>query len=133
MSARGLGGATPERRREIASVGGKAAHAKGTAHEWTAEEARVVGRRGGEAISQDREHMAAIGRKGGEVVSRDRERMAEIGRKGGRAISAQHEHMARIGRRGGQVTAERAGNADAGARDALPSVCPPTPSERCSL
>jgi len=33
--------------REIASKGGVAAHAKGTAHEWTAEEASVAGRKGG--------------------------------------------------------------------------------------
>jgi general stress protein YciG len=35
------------KRREIASKGGKAAHAKGTAHEWTPEEAREAGRKGG--------------------------------------------------------------------------------------
>ena len=34
--------------RAIASQGGKAAHAKGTAHEWTAEEARAAGRKGGQ-------------------------------------------------------------------------------------
>lgn len=44
-----------------------------------------AGRKGGEAVSQDREHMAEIGRKGGEAVSQDREHMAEIGRKGGEA------------------------------------------------
>jgi general stress protein YciG len=36
-----------DKQREIASKGGKAAHAKGTAHEWTKEEAREAGRRGG--------------------------------------------------------------------------------------
>lgn len=35
--------------KRIASKGGKAAHAKGTAHEWTSEEAREAGRRGGQA------------------------------------------------------------------------------------
>lgn len=35
------------RQREIASKGGKAAHQKGTAHEWTKEEAREAGRKGG--------------------------------------------------------------------------------------
>lgn len=39
----------PEKQREIARKGGRAAHAKGTAHEWTSEEARVAGRKGGEA------------------------------------------------------------------------------------
>ena len=35
--------------RRIASKGGKAAHAKGTAHEWTSEEARAAGRKGGQS------------------------------------------------------------------------------------
>ena len=35
------------KQREIASKGGKAAHQKGTAHEWTSEEARDAGRKGG--------------------------------------------------------------------------------------
>jgi general stress protein YciG len=37
----------PNKQREIASKGGKAAHEKGTAHEWTKEEAREAGRKGG--------------------------------------------------------------------------------------
>ena len=55
----------PEKQRMIASKGGKAAHAKGTAHEFTPEEAREAGRTGGMVVSQNREHMAAIGREGG--------------------------------------------------------------------
>jgi hypothetical protein len=51
-------------------------------------------RKGGEAVSQNREHMASIGRKGGEAVSRNREHMAEIGRLGAEARNAQR------GRRG---------------------------------
>lgn len=35
------------KQREIASKGGRAAHQKGTAHEWTSDEAREAGRRGG--------------------------------------------------------------------------------------
>ena len=38
-----------EKQREIASRGGKAAHLKGTAHEWTGEEAKEAGRKGGVA------------------------------------------------------------------------------------
>jgi general stress protein YciG len=38
-----------EKQREIASKGGRAAHQKGTAHEWTADEARTAGRKGGQA------------------------------------------------------------------------------------
>jgi len=55
----------PEKQRMIASKGGKAAHAKGTAHEFTPEEAREAGRKGGMVVSQNREHMATIGREGG--------------------------------------------------------------------
>lgn len=39
----------PEKQREIASRGGKAAHEKGTAHEFTSEEAKEAGRKGGKA------------------------------------------------------------------------------------
>ena len=40
---RGFASMDPARQREIASQGGKAAHAKGTAHEFTSEEARRAG------------------------------------------------------------------------------------------
>ncbi len=59
----------PARQREIASKGGRAAHEKGTAHEWSSGEARDAGRKGGVTVSQDRAHMAAIGREGGESRS----------------------------------------------------------------
>jgi hypothetical protein len=38
-----------EKQREIASKGGRAAHQKGTAHEWSSDEAREAGRKGGMA------------------------------------------------------------------------------------
>jgi general stress protein YciG len=66
-SRRGFASMDPSRQREIASKGGRAAHAKGTAHEWTSEEAREAGRKGGEAVSRDRAHMSQIGREGGEA------------------------------------------------------------------
>jgi len=40
----------PDKQRLIASKGGKAAHQKGTAHEWTVDEAREAGKKGGVAI-----------------------------------------------------------------------------------
>ena len=64
-STRGFASMDPERQRQIAREGGKAAHVKGTAHEFTSEEARSAGRKGGETVSRDRDHMAEIGRKGG--------------------------------------------------------------------
>src|SRR5438477_1302557 len=45
---RGFASMTPEKQREIASKGGRAAHQKGTAHEWTSDEARNAGRKGGQ-------------------------------------------------------------------------------------
>lgn len=46
---RGFASMDRNKQREIASKGGKAAHSKGTAHEWTSEEAREAGRKGGMA------------------------------------------------------------------------------------
>jgi len=43
QSARGFASMDPQRQREIASEGGRAAHQKGTAHEFTSEEARRAG------------------------------------------------------------------------------------------
>ena len=42
-----------------------------------------VARKGGLAVSKNRQHMADIGRKGGQTVSKNREHMASIGRRGG--------------------------------------------------
>jgi general stress protein YciG len=44
---RGFAVMNPDLQRKIASKGGKAAHQKGTAHEWSSEEARLAGRKGG--------------------------------------------------------------------------------------
>jgi uncharacterized protein len=44
--ARGLAAMSPERRREIASKGGRTSQARGTAHQWTAEEASAAGKKG---------------------------------------------------------------------------------------
>ena len=46
---RGFAAMNPEAQRAIAAKGGRAAHQKGTAHEFTSEEARIAGRKGGEA------------------------------------------------------------------------------------
>lgn len=69
-SRKGFASMDKAKHREIASKGGKAAHAKGTAHEYSPEEARVAGRKGGLAVAKDREHMAEIGRRGGESRGR---------------------------------------------------------------
>jgi len=64
-SNRGFASMNREKQREIASKGGRAAHSKGTAHEFSTDEAREAGRKGGQVVSRNRAHMAAIGRKGG--------------------------------------------------------------------
>lgn len=46
---RGFASMDPERQREIAAEGGKAAHEKGTAHQFSSEEARQAGAKGGKA------------------------------------------------------------------------------------
>ena len=74
-SKRGFASMSPEKRREIASKGGKRAHALGTAHEFTPEQARQAGRIGGAKISADRAHMGRIGKKGGKKRATDRQAM----------------------------------------------------------
>jgi general stress protein YciG len=65
-SSRGFAAMNPEKQKEIASEGGRAAHQQGVAHEWNSEEARQAGRKGGQSVSQNREHMSEIGRRGGQ-------------------------------------------------------------------
>jgi general stress protein YciG len=69
---RGFAAMDAEKQKQIASKGGKVAHEKGHAHEFTPEEAREAGRKGGMAVSRDRKHMAEIGRLGGEARSQSR-------------------------------------------------------------
>ena len=73
-SLRGFAAMDPAKQRAIASRGGKAAHAKGTAHEFTPEEARAAGRKGGQAAHAKgtaheftAEEARAAGRKGGQT------------------------------------------------------------------
>ena len=59
-SRRGFAAMSPEKQREIASKGGRVAHQKGAAHQWTADEAREAGRKGGSA-RHGRKTIAPIG------------------------------------------------------------------------
>ena len=54
---RGFASMDHTKQREIASKGGRAAHEKGTAHEWTSDEARAAGRKGGLASHRRREEI----------------------------------------------------------------------------
>ena len=71
---RGFASMDRAKQREIASKGGKAAHQKGTAHEWTSEEARDAGRKGGIASHQRRREQTG-GQSGESAVAMDRSEM----------------------------------------------------------
>lgn len=59
MEDRGFASMDRSKQKEIASKGGKAAHHKGTAHEWTSEEAREAGRKGGMASHRRKQEQAS--------------------------------------------------------------------------
>src|SRR6478752_4896332 len=85
---RGFASMSPEKQREIASKGGRAAHQKGTAHEWTSDEARNAGRKGGQISRggrRDRRRRRRV------VVARPR-------RGTGRARAGRRSGMCQVGR-----------------------------------
>lgn len=75
-SNRGFASMDPERQREIASEGGKAAHQKGTAHEFTSEEARRAG-----SMSHGNRQSAQAGARAGGGVSQGADKQADSGNK----------------------------------------------------
>jgi general stress protein YciG len=106
--ARGFASMDPAQQRTIASKGGKAAHAKGTAHEFTSEEARVAGRKGGEAAHEKgtaheftSEEARVAGRKGGQAAHEK-----------GTAHEFTSEEARAAGRKGGHARADREGRAN---------------------
>ena len=130
-SNRGFASMDRTKQREIASKGGRAAHQKGTAHEFDSSEARAAGRKGGVTVSRNREHMAAIGRRGGEARGANRaarlqaerrtpaartpqQRPALPGRPRGRHLG-QHRGQPATNT-GGQGTARQSGNSLGGER-----------------
>jgi general stress protein YciG len=73
-SQRGFAAMDEQKQREIASKGGKAAHEKGTAHEFDSEEARAAGQKGGKAAHEkgtahefDSEEASRAGSRGGQA------------------------------------------------------------------
>jgi uncharacterized protein len=77
---RGFAGMDPERQRQISSQGGKAAHQKGTAHEFDSNEAREAGRKGGMVSGgrrRAREQQAQQSRPGREAEREQSERESE--------------------------------------------------------
>ncbi|MGE6333271.1 KGG domain-containing protein [Stenotrophomonas sp. NPDC077659] len=75
---RGFASMDEDKQRAIAAKGGRAAHASGNAHEFSPAEARVAGRKGGQAISRNRQHMAAIGREGGHARHANAQRQQQL-------------------------------------------------------
>ena len=63
LTPRGFAAMDERRRREVASLGGRIAHARGRAHRFTPEEARKAGQKGGSQISRHRKQMAELGRR----------------------------------------------------------------------
>ena len=125
-SKRGFASMDASKQREIASKGGRAAHAKGTAHEFTSDEARVAGRKGGEAVSRDRAHMSAIGREGGH--SRGARARSSQGPDAGTSESTRSASSQSFDR---PVTSERTGF-ETGNRGSTPQRSTFTASERSS-
>ncbi|HUF26460.1 MAG TPA: KGG domain-containing protein [Gemmatimonadaceae bacterium] len=115
-SRRGFASMDPQRQREIASKGGRAAHAKGTAHEFDSDEARRAGRKGGEVVSRNRDHMAEIGRRGGEARGENRaSSRGERGEDAARGDGRERVSRDSMGREGIEREAPlRGGNGSAG-------------------
>ena len=109
---RGFASMDEQKQREIASKGGKAAHQQGTAHEFTPEEARIAGRKGGEAVSRDRQHMAAIGRLGGEASRGSRRAKANGGNsENGTSQNGSPQNTGGQGNEGGSLNMNSGSNA----------------------
>lgn len=92
---RGFASMDAEKQRQIASKGGHAAHQKGTAHEFTSEEAAEAGRKGGRSAHQK-----------GSAHEFSSEEAAEAGRKGGRASGASKSRQDESAKMGQQNSEE---------------------------
>src|SRR6478735_117965 len=89
--SRGFASMDVQKQREIARKGGRAAHEKGTAHEFTTDEARAAGRKGGERVSANREHMSRIGRLGGKMSAGRRQQAGSTSGDAGDGIGTMAE------------------------------------------
>jgi len=96
------------KQRDIASKGGKAAHQKGTAHEWTSEEAREAGRKGGMASHRRKQEgrSAETNIAPEEMVASERDRMRESERSSDRGEGDRSEEPLRDSESGPDDTNE---------------------------
>jgi general stress protein YciG len=87
------------RRQEIASRGGRSAHAKGKAHRFTPDEARQAGLKGGASVSKDRAHMSNIGRIGGQKSTSHHRAEPEVERPAPKAVAKKKKKGAKKAKR----------------------------------
>jgi hypothetical protein len=87
-------------------------HEEGQGAEIHSLDRRRSGARGTAAM--DPQTRKEVARKGGLAVSRNRQHMSEIGRKGGQSVSKNREHMAKIGRKGGAASRGGSGQSEQG-------------------
>jgi uncharacterized protein len=85
---RGFASMDRAKQREIASKGGKAAHQKGTAHEWTSEEAREAGRKGG--MASHRRRKEGTGETSFEGGGTDMNTMPDVTERSGGEDDSEH-------------------------------------------
>ena len=99
---RGFALLSPEKRKEMASKGGKSSRAKGKGHSFSKEEAKIAVKKGAERLKEKRgkKYFAEIGKRGGLKTSSNKEHMSKIGKKGGTKVSSNREHMSKIGKLG---------------------------------
>jgi general stress protein YciG len=80
---RGFAGMDAERQRQISAEGGRAAHRKGTAHEFDSEEAREAGRKGGQASGGSRRRRSGSGENTGASESTEPSEHTDLGGESG--------------------------------------------------
>lgn len=115
---RGFASMDPERQREIASEGGRAAHAKGTAHEFTSEEARRAGSmsHGGNQQSGNRSGNQQGANQAGNQQSGSRSGSQQGSNQGGNQQSGSRSGNQQSGNQGGSQSDGRSGNQQSGNR-----------------
>jgi general stress protein YciG len=120
-SSRGFASMDGDRQKEIARKGGRAAHAKGTAHEFTTDEARAAGQKGGQSVSSNREHMSRIGRIGGKKSAGRRQQGRGEGSNGSNGSSSSQpgqDGAVRDQQAAGAESASTSGNNETAGEDA---------------
>jgi general stress protein YciG len=125
-SHRGFAAMDPARQRELARRGGRAAHERGTAHEFSPEEARRAGQRGGAVVCRDRQHMATIGSRGGR--NRGNGTAAHAANQAATGAGGQSSGATTGGTEGGAASAQQP-PAQADAQLRSPAMDKPAPGE----